>query len=120
MSLKGCFFSIISSGRHFVQPRGAILVILVRAIGGILLCKYFEVRPLAKDERSFEDFLFSAMAAVMFNGAEPSRPSWIFDRHNFSLFRSRSHPVATEQVSAQSDVRFDMHIPHMGYTYLNL
>ena len=28
------------------------------AIGGTLLCKYFEIRPLAKDEMSFEDFLF--------------------------------------------------------------
>ena len=34
-------------------------------------------------------------------------PSWIFDLHNFSLFRSRSHPVAKEQVSAQSDLRFE-------------
>ena len=38
---------------------------------------------------------------------EPLRPSWIFDQHNFSLFRSRSHPVATEQVSAQSDLMFE-------------
>ena len=42
----------------------------------------------------------------MFSGAEPLRPSWIFDLHNFSLFRSRSHPVAKEKVSAQSDLRF--------------
>ena len=35
------------------------------------------------------------------------RPSWIFDRHNFTLFRSRSHSVATEQVLAQSDLRFE-------------
>ena len=39
--------------------------------------------------------------------SEPLRPSWIFERHNFSLFRSRSHPVATQQVSAQSDLRFE-------------
>ena len=32
--------------------------------------------------------------------------SWISNRHNFSLFRSRSHPVAAEQVSVQSDQRF--------------
>ena len=31
----------------------------------------------------------------------------IFDRHNFSLFRSSSHPVAKEQVLAQSDLRFE-------------
>ena len=30
-----------------------------------------------------------------------------FKRHKFSLFRSRSHPVAKEQVSAQSDLRFE-------------
>ena len=52
------FFSIFSSGRHFVQPSGAILEFWLRAISGILLCKYFEVRSLAKDEMSFEDFLF--------------------------------------------------------------
>ena len=54
-----------------------------------------------------EDFLFLALVAILFNGAEPLWPSWIFDRHNFSLFRSRSHPVAKEQVSAQSDLRFE-------------
>ena len=43
----------------------------------------------------------------MFNGAEPLRPSWIFDRHNFSLFRSRSHPVAKDQVLALSDIWFE-------------
>ena len=49
----------------------------------------------------------SAQAAILFIGAEPLRPPWIFDRHNFSLFQSRSHPVAKEQVSAQSDLRFE-------------
>ena len=44
--------------------------------------------------------------AILFNLVEPLRPSWIFDRHNFNSFQSRSHPVATEQVSAQSDQRF--------------
>ena len=29
MSFEGVFFSIFSSGHHFVQPSGAILVILV-------------------------------------------------------------------------------------------
>ena len=52
-------------------------------------------------------FLFVAVAAILFNGAEPLRPSWIFDPHKFSLFRSRSHPVAKEQVLAQSDLRFE-------------
>ena len=50
---------------------------------------------------------FLALAAILFNGAELLRPSWIFDRHNFSLFRSRSHPVAKEQVLARSDLRFE-------------
>ena len=31
----------------------------------------------------------------------------IFDRHKFSLLRSRSHPVAKEQVLVQSDLRFE-------------
>ena len=55
---------------------------------------------------SFEDFLFLALVAILFNGVEPLPPSWISDRHNFRSFRSRSHPVATEQVSAQSHQRF--------------
>ena len=55
---------------------------------------------------SFEDLLLLALAAILFNGAEPLRPSLFSDQHNFSSFRSRSHPVATEQVSAQSDQRF--------------
>ena len=41
----------------------------------------------------------------MFNEG-PLRPSWISDQHNFSSFRFRSHPVATEQVLAQRDQRF--------------
>ena len=63
----------------------------------------------------FEDFLFLALEAVLFNGVEPLRPSWISDRHNFSLFRSRSHPVATEQVLAQSDqiLRFGKRCPKL-------
>ena len=52
-------------------------------------------------------FYFLALAVILFNGAEPLRPSWICDRHNFSLLRSRSHPVAKEQVLAQSDLRFE-------------
>ena len=52
-------------------------------------------------------FYFLDLVAILFNGAEPLWPSWIFDQHNFSLFRSRSHPVAKEQVSAQSDLRFE-------------
>ena len=50
-------------------------------------------------------FYFSALAAILFKGAEPLLPSWIVDQHNFSLFQSRSHPAAKEQVSAQSDLR---------------
>ena len=53
----------------------------------------------------FFDFL--DLAAILFNGAEPLQPSLIFDRHNFSLFQSRSHPLAKEQVSAQSALRFE-------------
>ena len=56
--------------------------------------------------RRLKIFYFSALAAILFNGAEPLRPSWIFDWHNFSLFRSRSQPLA-KQVSAQSDLRFE-------------
>ena len=75
-------------------------------IEGTLRCKYFEIMPLANDETSFEDFLFLALAAILFSGVEPFRTSLISDQHNFSSFGARSYPVATEQVSAQSDQRF--------------
>ena len=55
---------------------------------------------------SFEDFLFLALAAILFNGVELLQPSWIFDQQNFSSFQSRCHPVAKEEVLAQSDLRF--------------
>ena len=55
---------------------------------------------------SFGDFLFLDLGAILFNGVEPLRPTWISDRYNFSSFQSRSHPVATEQVSAQGDQTF--------------
>ena len=37
----------------------------------------FEIGPLAKDEMSFEDFLFLALVAILFNRAEQLWPSWI-------------------------------------------
>ena len=40
----------------------------------------FEIRPLVKDEISFEDFLFVALAAILFNGVEPLWPSWNSDQ----------------------------------------
>ena len=55
---------------------------------------------------SFEDFLFLALAAILFNAVELLQQSWISNQHNFSSFRSRIHPVATEQVLAQSNQRF--------------
>ena len=63
----------------------------------------------------FEDFLFSALVAILFNGAELLQPSWITDRHNFSSFQSRNHPVATEQVSAQGDQRFGKRCRKLNY-----
>ena len=31
-------------------------------------------------------FYFLALAAILFNGAEPLRPSWILDVHNLACF----------------------------------
>ena len=60
-------------------------------------------------------FYFLALAAILFSGAEPLRPSWNFDLHNFSLFRSRN-PVAKEQVSAESDLRFEKRCRKLIFT----
>ena len=57
--------------------------------------------------RCLKILYFLALVAILFNKAEPLWPSWIFDRHNLSLFQSRSHPVAKERVLAQSDLRFE-------------
>ena len=43
---------------------------------------------MAKDKMLFEDFLLLALAAILFNEAEPLWPPWISDQHNFSSFRS--------------------------------
>ena len=70
---------------------------------------YIEIFLLAM-EMSFKSFLFLALVTILFilfNGAETLRPSLIFNQHYFSLFQSVSPPVAKEQVSAQSDPRFD-------------
>ena len=37
----------------------------------------FEIGPLAKDEMSSVDFLFLALAAILFNVVEPLWPTWI-------------------------------------------
>ena len=63
-------------------------------------------------------FLILALAAILFSGAEPLWPSWIFDQHNFSLFLSRSHPAAKEQVLAQSDPRFEKNRTEQNRTQL--
>ena len=60
-------------------------------------------------------FYFLALVTILFNKAEPLWPSWIFNGHNFSLFRSRSHPVAKEQVSARSDLRFEKRCRKMNF-----
>ena len=55
---------------------------------------------------SFEELLFLALVAILFKRVEPLWPSWISYQHNFSSFRSKSRPLATEQVSAESHQRF--------------
>ena len=74
MSFKGLF--IFSSGRHFVQQSITILAILVEGHWRNTSVQIFEIGPLAKDVMSF-DFLFLALAAILFNGVEPLWPSWI-------------------------------------------
>ena len=72
-------------------------------------------------------FYFSALAAILFNGAQSLRPSWIFDRYNFSLFQSRSHPVATESFSSKRSMVWEERLKtdfqdggcggHLGFFY---
>ena len=97
-------FSIFSSGHHFVQPSSAILVILVEGHWWNTSVQHYH---WPRTRCHLKIFYFLALAAILINGAESLRPSWIFDWHNFSLFRFRSHPVAKEQVSAHSDLSFE-------------
>ena len=53
----------------------------------------------------FEDFLFFSSGSHLVQWSRTTAA--ILDQHNSSLFQSRSHPVAKEQVSAQSDLRFE-------------
>ena len=57
---------------------------------------------MVKDEISFKDFLFVALAAILFNGVELLRPSLNSEQQNLACFDL----VATELVSAQSDQKF--------------
>ena len=54
---------------------------------------------------SFEEIVDDTRRTLADHNSSPW-PSWIANGYNFSLFRSISHPVATEQVSAQIDQRF--------------
>ena len=71
--------------------------------------KYFQM--------SFKDFSILALAAILFNGAKPLRPSWISHRHDFSSFRSRSQPVATEQVSPKAAVGPTWIFDRLSFSY---
>ena len=34
------------------------------------MCNYFKIHPLVKEKKSLKDFLFLALAAILFNGAK--------------------------------------------------
>ena len=91
--------SIFSSGWHSVEPSRTILAILGRgpleehSCANILKSGHW---PRMKC--CLKIFYFLALVAILFNGAELLRPPWISYRYSFSSFRSRNHPVATEQV----------------------
>ena len=98
MFFKG--FSIFRSGHHFSN------------FGWGPLVEYFCANILKsghwpRTRCRLKIFYSLALEAILFNGAELLRPSWVFDQHNFSLFQSSSHPVDKEQVLAQSDLRFE-------------
>ena len=82
-------------GGHFGFPIGMILAIFNLHVNLLLRCKFQLYSPcdLQAVQNKFSIWWLW-------------RPSWICDRHDFSSFRSRSCPVATEQVSAQIGQRF--------------
>ena len=81
--------SIFSSGCHFVQPSENHFSNFGRGSLEELFCaNILKSGTLVKDEMSFEDFLFVAQAGILFNGVEPSRPSWNCSQQNLSSFRS--------------------------------
>ena len=99
-------FSNFSSGRQFVQPSGNILAILVEGHWRNTSVQIF--LHLASGQRRDVIWRFSIFSSgghlVQWSGT--FEDIWISDRYSFSLFRSRSHPVAIEQVSAESDQKF--------------
>ena len=63
-------FSPFSFGGHFVQPSQTILINLVEGHPrNISVKNYFEISPLVQ-EMSFKEFLFLALVAILFSGAE--------------------------------------------------
>ena len=73
MSFKS-FFSIFSSGSHFVQPSGTILAILVEGHLRNIPVKLFQ-NPFSGlgGDVVLRFFYFLALVAILFSGAEPFR-----------------------------------------------
>ena len=91
MSFKK-FFSIFSSGLHFVQPSGTILAILVEGHWRNTSLQIFWNQAIGQGR----DFLFVALATILFSGVEPLRPSWNSDQQNFSLFWSCCYRASSD------------------------
>ena len=67
MSFKG--FSTFCSGGHFVQQSGTVLAILVKGHSRNISVKLFGYWPRRRCH--LKVFLFLALAAILFRGAEP-------------------------------------------------
>ena len=85
------FFQDGMYGGHVGLPISMILVIFHLYVNLLLQRKFQLDSPCGLREDVQNRFLRWRLC----------RPAWIFDRHNFSSFRSGSRPIAIEQVSAQ-------------------
>ena len=83
-------------GGHFGFPIGMILAIFHLHVNLLLYYKFQLNSPCGLQEDAQNRFSIWRLW----------RPSWISDGHDFSSFPSRSCPVATKQISAQTDQRF--------------
>ena len=69
-----------------------------------------------KDEISFEHFLLLALAAILFNGVEPLRPSLNSDQQNFSSFWSCCNRAKVWEEMSKIDFQDGGCGGHLGFS----
>ena len=64
------------------------------------MCNYFKIHLLVKEKKSFKDFLFLALVAILFNGAERFGQFWCRVNQGTFLYNYfKIHPLVKAEKS---------------------